>query len=304
MNELPKFLWESRFYWLAGYFSLVACEMVWRAVRLQKIDPPGLIVTNPAMWLAELALRSLVFGFRLAPFAWIYSKIPWHLPASIPVAVLGYLLVDFIYYWKHRALHGTRLGWALHAVHHSSEHMNLLAAIRLGWLQRLVDDFFFLPLAFLGFDPVQLLFLILLNEMSPFWCHTEAIGRLGWIDGILNTPSNHRIHHATARRLADANYGATLILWDRMFGTWQHSEAPERYGVEGWNSGLNPLRIQLGTVWRAWRDAGDDDAQQDNPKHDRGESGTQPGAAGPQAEADQAGRRPDQGGKEGGHPSA
>ncbi len=298
MNELPKFLWETRFHWLAGYFALVAVEMIWRAARLRQIDPPGLIVTNPAMWLAELALRSLAFGLRLAPFAWISSRISWHLPASLPVAVLGYLLVDFIYYWKHRALHGTRLGWAVHAVHHSSEHMNLLAAIRLGWFQRLVDDFFFLPLAFLGFDPVQLLFLILLNEMSPFWCHTEAVGRLGWIDGILNTPHNHRIHHAAAKRLADANFGATLIVWDRIFGTWRHGEEPGRYGVEGWTSGLNPLRIQIGTVWRAWKQSDEGGPEQ---RHE--ESGTQPGAAGPQAEAEQPRRRPDQVGHEGGPPA-
>ncbi len=291
MNELPKFVWESRFYWLAGYFALVAFEMVWRAVRLRKIDPLGLIVTNAAMWLAELSLRSLAFGLRLAPFAWIASQLPWRLPATIPVAIVGYVLVDFVYYWKHRVLHGTRLGWAVHAVHHSSEHMTLLAAIRLGWLQRLVDDFFFLPLIFLGFDPFQLLFLILLNEMSPFWCHTEAVGRLGWIDGILNTPSNHRIHHAATRHLADANYGATLIVWDRLFGTWRHGEEIDRYGLDGWRSGLNPLRIQLGTVWRAWKESKDD-----GPQHEgRDEAGTQPGAAGPQAEAEQARRRPEQG---------
>ena len=285
MNELPKFIWESRFYWLAGYFVLVVSEMIWRAFRLRKIDPPGLVVTNSAMWLAELGLRSLAFGLRLAPFAWISSKISWHLPSSIPVAIVGYLLVDFIYYWKHRVLHGTRLGWAVHAVHHSSEQMTLLAAIRLGWLQRLVDDFFFVPLVLLGFDPAELLFLILLNEMSPFWCHTEVIGRLGWIDGILNTPSNHRIHHAAERRLADANFGATLILWDRFFGTWRRGEEPERFGLEGWSSGLNPLRIQLGTVWRAWRGAQPEGSKKTGPEESHGEEGAHPGTAGPEAEA-------------------
>jgi len=289
MNELPKWVWETRFYWLAAFFGLIACEMVWRTVRLRKVESPGLLLTNSAMWLAELAFRWTIYAIRLAPFLWISSKLPWHLPATIPVAILGYLLVDFIYYWKHRVLHSTRLGWAVHSVHHSSEQMSLLAAMRLGWLQRQVDDFFFLPLAFLGFDPVQLLFLIILNEMSPTWCHTEAVGKLGWLDGILNTPSNHRIHHAAERRLADANYGATLIVWDRLFGTWRHGEEPDRYGVDGWTSGLNPFRIQLGTVWRAWSEGKDDGGSQENRDNQR----TQPGSASPQTETEQPGGRPD-----------
>jgi sterol desaturase/sphingolipid hydroxylase (fatty acid hydroxylase superfamily) len=148
-------------------------------------------------------------------------------------------------------LHTFEWGWALHSVHHSTDDLNLMAAIRLGWAQRWIDDFFYLPLALLGFDPLLVLAIVEINHASQFWCHTRCIGRLGALDTLINTPSNHRVHHAAVRAVANHNYGSTLMCWDRWFGTYLREPAPyvQAYGLETGRVGDNPLRIQLGPLF-------------------------------------------------------
>lgn len=229
------------------FFVLVVVETVVSWFRLRTELSPRLIVSTAVMALVEQGIRIATYGLRFALFSLLAGLSPWQLETNVATVVGGYLAVDLIYYWRHRLLHATQLGWALHNAHHSSTEFNLLAAIRLGWGERLVDDLFYCPLPLLGVDPLVALLLVELNHAQPFWCHTRTIGRLRWLDPWLNTPSNHRVHHAAQRSLADANYGSTLMIWDRLFGTYrpEPASAELEYGSPEVGATLNPLQIQL-----------------------------------------------------------
>lgn len=166
-------------------------------------------------------------------------------------ATLGCLFLgtEFLYYWFHRCSHRVRWMWASHSVHHSSTRLNFSAAYRLGWTGALSGDWlFFLPLVWIGFSPTAVFGIFGLNLLFQFFLHTETVRRLGPLEWIFNTPSHHRVHHASNPQLLDRNFGGVLIVFDRLFGTYAeepHAE-PLRYGLAGVPASNNPLRIALG----------------------------------------------------------
>src|SRR5262249_13884093 len=139
--------------------------------------------------------------------------------ASIWSWIVAFLLVDLCYYWFHRASHRVNFIWATHIVHHQSEEFNLSVALRQSWIQSLFSMVFYLPLATLGVPLEVALGAIALNTIGQFWFHTRVIGRLGWLEWVLNTPSHHRVHHGRNPKYLDKNYAGVLIIWDRLFGT-------------------------------------------------------------------------------------
>lgn len=151
-----------------------------------------------------------------------------------------FLAVDFLYYWFHRASHRINLMWASHVVHHQSEEFNLTVALRQPALDAFFHIPFNLPLAVLGVRPEAMLAMLAVDTVGQFWFHTRAIDRLGWwLESWLNTPSHHRVHHARNPKYLDRNYAGVLIVWDRLFGTFEpEGEAPV-YGIvkplESWN---------------------------------------------------------------------
>ena len=135
--------------------------------------------------------------------------------------LLLFFLDDFIYYWFHRANHEVRLFWAGHVPHHSSVKLNFGTALRQGVGERVHKYFLWIPLPLLGFDPLMILTMISLNLIYQFWVHTELVSRLPRIvEAILNTPSHHRVHHASNIRYLDRNHAGVLIIWDKLFGTF------------------------------------------------------------------------------------
>jgi len=170
--------------------------------------------------------------------------------SEIPVTWWSWLLaviaVDFTYYWMHRIEHERRILWAVHSVHHSSQEYNLTTALRLSWLESLYEWLFFIPLLLIGFDAIQVLASLFAVVLYQTWIHTEKVGKLGWLDGILNTPSVHRVHHATNADYIDKNYGGILIIWDRLFGTYQAENEKPIYGLTTQLGSSNPLTINFG----------------------------------------------------------
>ena len=142
-----------------------------------------------------------------------------------------FLGVDCAYYWFHRIAHEYNAPWAGHVVHHSSEDYNLAVALRQGTFQGLFSWVFYLPLALLGFPPAWFAAMTSFDLLYQFWIHTRAIGKLGPLEWVLNTPSHHRVHHARNPKYLDKNYAGTLIIWDRMFGTFQAEEEEPVYGL-------------------------------------------------------------------------
>lgn len=147
-----------------------------------------------------------------------------------------FLLIDFQFYWLHRVEHFCRIFWAAHVTHHSAEHMNITVGFRASLMRPLYDFVFFLPLPLLGFRPLDILLIYSLAQIWAVFVHTEMIKKLGWLEYFFVTPSHHRVHHASNERYIDKNMGMVLIIWDRLFGTFQPElEASEyepiRYGL-------------------------------------------------------------------------
>ena len=161
----------------------------------------------------------------------------------------AFFLDDFLYYWFHRANHEVRLFWAGHVPHHSSVKLNFGTALRQGVGERIHKYFFWLPLPLLGFDPVMIFTIIALNLIYQFWVHTELVTRLpGFFEAIFNTPSHHRVHHASNVRYLDRNHAGVLIIWDKLFGTFAEEtrDEPPVYGLTTDIDTYNPVKVAAG----------------------------------------------------------
>jgi sterol desaturase/sphingolipid hydroxylase (fatty acid hydroxylase superfamily) len=184
-------------------------------------------------------------AFGVLMWAWEFRVADWGMSA---LAVLVCFIVDDLrYYVYHRIAHRSRWVWAEHINHHSSQHYNLSTALRQSWTGTLTGMFVLrIPLVLLGFHPYLIAFVGGLNLVYQFWIHTEAIDKMPrWFEAVFNTPSHHRVHHATNARYLDANYAGTLIIWDRMFGTFvpeQREDSP-RYGLVSDIATFNPFRV-------------------------------------------------------------
>jgi sterol desaturase/sphingolipid hydroxylase (fatty acid hydroxylase superfamily) len=166
-------------------------------------------------------------------------------------------LDDFTFYWHHRLSHEFRILWAAHVNHHSSEQYNLSTALRQCWTEILYKYIFFLWLPFLGFHPMMVLTQISINLIFQFWVHTKLIKKLPpFIEFLFNTPSHHRVHHASNVRYLDRNHAGTLIIWDRIFGTFaeEKDEEPVVYGITTNIDTYNPLKIATHEYASLWRD--------------------------------------------------
>ena len=184
---------------------------------------------------------------------WAWEHRIFTMPEAWWSLVLLLLLLDFAYYWYHRAAHEVNVMWATHSTHHSPNEMTLTAAVRLGWTPFLSFSWlFFLPLVLLGFSVQSVFGMLALSLIYQFWLHTRLIGKLGWLEGIINTPSAHRVHHASNEQFLDRNYGGFLIIFDRLFGTYapEGNEAEIRYGLVHPNPSRNPFNV----VFANWVD--------------------------------------------------
>lgn len=162
---------------------------------------------------------------------------------------VAFLLEDFRYYWWHRISHRSRWFWASHVVHHSSQYFNLSTNLRQSWTSQFSGLILLnVPLAFLGFNPGLVGLAFSVNLLYQFWIHTEAIDRMPrWFEWLLNTPSHHRVHHASNPRYLDANYAGVFMIWDRLFSTFvaERTTEPARYGIVKNLGTFNPIRIAL-----------------------------------------------------------
>ena len=216
------------------------------------------------------AAASLAMGFgnQIAPllggaalvsvvWTWAYQYRLFDIPNAWWSLALCFVADDFRYYWLHRIGHERRWFWASHVVHHSSQHYNLSTALRQTWTGEITAGILFkTPLVLFGFHPNMLAFVFGLNLIYQFWIHTEMIRRMGPFEILFNTPSHHRVHHATNPRYLDANYAGVLIIWDRMFGTFVAEDDAERprYGIVKNLGAFNPFVIAFNEWIGIFRD--------------------------------------------------
>ena len=227
-------------YAVPGFVLLVLLEMVWAWKRRPEAYEPRDTLTSLAFGLGSTVAGALTGGLFLALFLWVWQYRLFDFGPEWWTVwwawVACFVLDDLKYYWVHRAGHRIRWFWAAHVNHHSSQHYNLSTALGHTWTGPLTLGFAFaLPLVLLGFHPVMIAICGGFNLIYQFWIHTEAIGKMPrWFEAVMNTPSHHRVHHATNPRYLDRNYAGVFIVWDRMFGTFEEERPDEeriRYGI-------------------------------------------------------------------------
>ncbi|MBL7871793.1 MAG: sterol desaturase family protein [Cyclobacteriaceae bacterium] len=187
--------------------------------------------------LSGLFMRVLAIGV----YEVLYSNFAFfELNRTVVYWIALFLLTDFAYYWAHRMSHEINLFWGGHVVHHQSEEYNLSVALRQSSFQVVWTFAFSLPIALLGFNTLDFALMSALNTLYQFWIHTETINKMGWFEYIFNTPSHHRVHHGRNPKYIDKNHAGSLIIWDKMFGTFQAEEERPTYGItkpiNSWNA--------------------------------------------------------------------
>lgn len=197
-----------------------------------------------AMGAGNVAISAAVHGALLGAYGWLWEHRLFDLGAGAATFALLFVAEDFTYYWWHRASHEVRVLWAAHENHHSSEYFHFGTALRQSWTTPFTVPLFYWWLPLAGFRPDLLFTQIAISLMYQFWIHTELVDRLPRpLEWILNTPSHHRVHHATNVRYLDRNHGGILIVWDRLFGTFEPEDEPVRYGTTRPLRSVHPLRI-------------------------------------------------------------
>ena len=201
-----------------------------------------------AMGLGSNVAGLITGGLVFAATVWVYEHRLFTIPMTAVWAwVAIFLLEDLTYYWFHRLAHERRFWWASHVNHHSSQHYNLSTALRQTWTGGVAGTWaLWLPLAFLGFPPAMIAIQKGVSLIYQYWIHTEAIRRMPrWFEAVFNTPSHHRVHHARNALYLDRNYAGILIVWDKLFGTFQPEldEEPCRYGLVKNLATFNILRV-------------------------------------------------------------
>jgi sterol desaturase/sphingolipid hydroxylase (fatty acid hydroxylase superfamily) len=222
-------------YAVPGFVILIILEMIWAKRHAPERYEPRDTLSSLSFGFGSTIAGALVAGVIADNDAWFYA----HRLLTIPFAwwswPLCFVIDDLAYYAFHRSAHRVRWFWAAHVNHHSSQHYNLSTALRQTWTGFFALSFIFrLPLMMVGFPPAMVFFVGGLNLIYQFWIHTEVIGRMPrWFEAVMNTPSHHRVHHATNPRYLDRNYAGVFIIWDKMFGSFTPElvEEPCRYGI-------------------------------------------------------------------------
>ncbi len=225
------------------YFLLIGIELI-----VEQITKKRTYRLNDALTNINCGITSQITGVFLKVLSiGVYELVYSHLAVfSIPYSwwsvAICFILYDLAYYWAHRMSHEINLFWGGHSVHHQSEDYNLSVALRQSSTQTIWSFPFYIPIAIMGFDTWTFIWASGLNLIYQFWIHTESIGKMGIFEKVLNTPSHHRVHHGRDPKYIDKNHAGALIIWDKMFGTFQEEEEKPHYGV------TTPLN-SMNAVW-------------------------------------------------------
>jgi sterol desaturase/sphingolipid hydroxylase (fatty acid hydroxylase superfamily) len=251
---------EVLYYAIPFFILLLVLEYL--SFRQVRAENEGLIGfesrdtrTSLSMGLGNVIIN---FGWKfvvLAAYVAIFELTPLRLdPGAWWVWVLLFFADDFSYYWFHRISHESRGFWASHVVHHSSQHYNLSTALRQTWVPMTYFPFW-LWMPAVGFEPWMVLLAQAWSLIYQFWIHTERIRKLpAWFEFVFNTPSHHRVHHGVNDQYLDRNYGGILIIWDRMFGTYEPEGERVRYGLTTQLGTFRPVRVAFHEYIAMWHD--------------------------------------------------
>jgi sterol desaturase/sphingolipid hydroxylase (fatty acid hydroxylase superfamily) len=237
---------------IPAFVALMTVEAMVDAIMRRDLYELKDSAASITMGLGSVAVGLVTKALQLGIFALIYRFRIFHLGYQWWVWLLLFFGDELSYYGFHRASHECRLFWASHVVHHSSQRYNLSTALRQSWTGTLTGWVFWMWLPLVGFRPVMVLTMQAISLLYQFWIHTELVQSMGSLEFVLNTPSHHRVHHGSNPRYIDRNHAGTLILWDRIFGTFELEDDRNRprFGLTRNIHTYNPVRI----AFHEWAD--------------------------------------------------
>jgi sterol desaturase/sphingolipid hydroxylase (fatty acid hydroxylase superfamily) len=239
---------------LPVYSAAIFLEIIISNIRHVKVYTFWGIIENVLLSLLNAGIDGLIRGGVFVFLSFFYDHRFFNLHQGIIYWTLLLIGEDFLYYWLHRIDHQCRVFWAIHVTHHSSEEFNFTVGFRSSVFQPLYRFIYFIPLPLLGFHVADIFLVYSIMQLYGILLHTQLIGRLGWLESVLVTPSHHRVHHGSNERYIDRNYGMMLIVWDRMFGSFEPESEPVRYGI---TKPLEDHRL-FNTVFHEWKSLGRD----------------------------------------------
>ncbi len=228
------------------FFLLIGVELAWSAWSGRKVYRFNDFIANLGCGIGSQVVGAFTKTMVFAVYLYLYDH--WRLftlETSVLTWILTFLLVDVLYYWFHRLSHEVNFLWAAHIVHHQSEEYNLSVALRQSWWQGLFSFWFYAPIALLGVHPLTILTVGAFVTLYQFWIHTKALDKLGPLEWVFNTPSHHRVHHGSDPKYIDRNHAGTLIIWDKLFGTYQPEEEEPIYGITTPLRTWDPMRANF-----------------------------------------------------------
>jgi alkylglycerol monooxygenase len=241
------------------FLALIVLEYAWGRRRGRNTyrlnDAINSISLGMLSQISAVLTRLFRVGIYTAVFSWVsfwHNDAFWTSPAGWLLALVFY---DFCYYWLHRAGHEVAVFWAAHVVHHQSQDYNLSTALRQTSSGALLGWVFYLPMAVAGVPPLVFGVVALIDLLYQYWVHTEHVGKLGWFDRWFCSPSNHRVHHAVNDGYLDRNYGGILVVWDRMFGSFQEEGEKCVYGTRAPLESWDPLWSNFEVYWALAKDS-------------------------------------------------
>lgn len=226
------------------FIGFIFVEIIWSAITKKGSYNTKDSFSNLVIIIIGRLLKPISLAWGLLLFESVESYKLFTIPVNIFTLLLTFMVVELVYYWYHRWSHEIPFLWSIHHAHHSSMWFNLTAAGRLNWVGKFTSVLFYVPLVILGFDPLLISLSLAISLLYQFLLHTEAIGKLGFLEGkFFNTPSAHRVHHGSNKEYLDKNYGGMLIFWDRVFNTYVPETDKVTYGVTTGFIGHNPFVI-------------------------------------------------------------
>lgn len=244
---------------IPGFMLLIVIEYLvsmWKGVTtFRSMDTISSLSSGATNTLKSILKLTVI----IISYAWLVDKVAlFDIQTTWLVWVLSFLAIDFASYWSHRLAHSINIFWNRHVIHHSSEEFNLACALRQSISNLVSLGFIFLiPAALLGLPAKVIAVIAPIHLFMQFWYHTKLIPKMGWLEYIIVTPSQHRVHHAINDIYLDKNLAAIFCIWDRLFGTFQEEleEEPCIYGVKRAVSTWNPIKINFQHIWQLAQDA-------------------------------------------------
>ena len=231
--------------------AMISLEILVSNFRNQNFYKRGDTLCTVGLLLGNIIVAFAIKGIVLAFHIYLYQFRVFDFVNEIPIWALWtmtFISIDLVFYVYHRMSHRIRFLWAIHLSHHSSEEMNFAVSFRQAWFGPISKIPFFMVLPLLGFDPTIIAVAGVISTLWGIVGHTQVIGKLGPLEWIFNTPSHHRVHHGSNKQYIDKNYGNLLIIWDRMFGTFEPEQEEVKFGLVNNVNTFNPVKV----TFMAW----------------------------------------------------